>query len=114
MGKGKKSGAANKKAGAGLHLKFAEPSVQVGLVGLGYVGLPLALLFASKGVRTTGFDIDAEKIKKLERGETYIRHIPAAEIKAQVDAERFRASADFRGLREMDAIIICVPTPLDE
>ncbi len=105
---------AAKKAEAGMHAKFATASARVGLVGLGYVGLPLALLFASKGLHTTGFDIDPEKIKRLERGETYIRHIPAASIKAQVDAGRFRASSDFRGLREMDAIIICVPTPLDE
>lgn len=113
MGKNKKTAVA-KKGRPQMHSKFGTPSVQVGLVGLGYVGLPLALLFASKGLRTTGFDIDAEKIKKLERGETYIHHIPAAEIKAQVDAKRFRASADFRGLREMDVIIICVPTPLDQ
>lgn len=102
------------KSGAGIHTKFKTPEVKVGLVGLGYVGLPLALLFARKGLRTTGFDIDAAKIEKLERGETYIRHIPAAEIKAQAKAKRFRASADFSGLREMDAVIICVPTPLDE
>ncbi len=102
------------KAGAGIHSKFKAPTVQVGLVGLGYVGLPLALLFARNGLRTTGFDIDPAKIEKLERGETYIHHIPAAEIQAQVEAKRFRASADFSGLSAMDAIIICVPTPLDE
>ena len=102
------------EAGAGLHLKFKTPAVQVGVVGLGYVGLPLALLFARKGLRTTGFDIDAAKIEMLERGETYIHHIAASEIQAQVAGKRFRASADFSGLAGMDAIIICVPTPLDE
>ncbi|MHB8652805.1 MAG: nucleotide sugar dehydrogenase [Terriglobia bacterium] len=103
-----------KEVEAGLHLKFKTPAVQVGVVGLGYVGLPLALLFARKGLRTTGFDIDAAKIEKLERGETYISHIAAAEIQAQLAEKRFRASADFNGLAGMDAIIICVPTPLDE
>jgi UDP-N-acetyl-D-glucosamine dehydrogenase len=101
-------------AGTGMHSKFETPAVKVGLVGLGYVGLPLALLFARKGLRTTGFDIDAVKIEMLGRGESYIRHIPAAEIAAQLAAKRFSASADFAGLSEMDAIIICVPTPLDE
>jgi len=99
---------------AEIHLKFKTPAVKIGLVGLGYVGLPLALLFARKGLATTGFDIDAYKVESLTRGETYIRHIPDAEIRAQIEQKRFRASADFRGLAEMDAIIICVPTPLDE
>jgi UDP-N-acetyl-D-glucosamine dehydrogenase len=103
-----------KETEGGIHSKFKSRDVKVGLVGLGYVGLPLALLFARKGLRTTGFDIDASKIDKLERGETYIRHIPAGEIRAQTKAKRFRASADFSGLKEMDAVIICVPTPLDE
>jgi UDP-N-acetyl-D-glucosamine dehydrogenase len=102
------------KTEAGIHAKFASPDMKVGLVGLGYVGLPLALLFASRGLQTTGFDIDPDKIEKLERGETYIRHIPAADIQAQLKAKRFRASSDFSGLKEVDAIIICVPTPLDE
>jgi len=111
-----KSKGAKKTAepGAGIHSKFKSPEVKVGLVGLGYVGLPLALLFARRGLQTTGFDIDGAKIEKLERGETYIRHIPAAGIQAQIKAKRFRASADFSGLKEMDAVIICVPTPLDE
>lgn len=99
---------------AGIHVKFKTPAVKVGLVGLGYVGLPLALLFGRKGLATTGFDVDAAKVEALMRGETYIRHIPGAEIRAQVEAKHFRASADFRGLAAMDAIIICVPTPLDE
>jgi UDP-N-acetyl-D-glucosamine dehydrogenase len=101
-------------AEAGMHLKFKTPTVKVGLVGLGYVGLPLALLFGRKGLETTGFDIDAAKIEALMNGETYIRHIPADEIRAQIQQGRFRATADFKGLAEMDAIIICVPTPLDE
>ena len=99
---------------AGLSAKFSEKTAQVGVIGLGYVGLPLALLFAGKGFRTTGFDIDTDKIEKLERGESYIRHIPAASIAAEVEQNHFRATAAFDGLREMDATIICVPTPLDD
>jgi len=99
---------------AGIHAKFRTPSVKVGLVGLGYVGLPLALLFGRKGLETTGFDIDGAKVEALMRGESYIRHIPAAEVRAQLEKKNFRASSDFAGLEKMDAIIICVPTPLDE
>ncbi len=97
-----------------LRGKFEQKTAQVGVIGLGYVGLPLGLLFASRGLRTTGFDIDSEKTEKLERGESYIRHIPASSIAEQVKRQRFRATADLTRLREMDAIIICVPTPLDE
>jgi UDP-N-acetyl-D-glucosamine dehydrogenase len=94
--------------------RFAHKDVQVGVVGLGYVGLPLALLFAHRGFRTTGFDTDPAKIAKLESGETYIRHIPASAIVAQRKDNRFRATSAFESLNSMDAIIVCVPTPLDE
>ncbi|MGH9327190.1 MAG: nucleotide sugar dehydrogenase [Terriglobia bacterium] len=94
--------------------KFATREVQVGIIGLGYVGLPLALLYSSKGFRTTGFDVDPSKVEKLESGETYIKHIPASAIVAERKQNRFRATTAFEYLREMDAIIICVPTPLDE
>ena len=63
---------------------------------------------------TTGFDINSLKTEKLERGETYIKHIPAAAITAEVSRKQFRATTNFSGLREMDAVLICVPTPLDE
>lgn len=92
--------------------RFGTKDVQVGVVGLGYVGLPLALLFARKGFSTTGFDTDSAKIEKIESGDTYIRHIPADTIVAEKD--RFRATCAFERLRDMDAIIVCVPTPLDE
>jgi UDP-N-acetyl-D-glucosamine dehydrogenase len=93
--------------------KLETKSVQVGVVGLGYVGLPLGLLFARKGFRTTGFDIDPSKVEMLERGESYIRHLQGAAIAQQVQARQFQPTADFTRLRAMDAIIICVPTPLD-
>jgi UDP-N-acetyl-D-glucosamine dehydrogenase len=94
--------------------RFSTKTAQVGVIGLGYVGLPLGLLFAERGLRTTGFDIDPEKIAKLESGKTYIRHISVSRIAAACAAGRFSATTDFEKLREMDAILICVPTPLDE
>ncbi|HVE42564.1 MAG TPA: NAD(P)-binding domain-containing protein, partial [Planctomycetota bacterium] len=84
----------------------------VGVIGLGYVGLPLVRLFSLKGFRVLGFDIDPEKIVKLKRGESYIKSIPNALLKKM--AKKFEATADFKRLKEADAIIICVPTPLHE
>jgi len=91
-----------------------EKRAHVGIIGLGYVGLPLSLLFAQGGFRTTGFDIDPSKVESLERGESYIKHIPRESIRNALAQTRFRATNDFSGLSQMDAIIICVPTPLDE
>ena len=102
------------EAAAALSARFGQKRARVGVIGLGYVGLPLALLFSRHGLETTGFDIDPSKTEKLERGETYIKHIPAASIAAEVGRKRFRATTDFSLLREMDAILICVPTPLDD
>jgi UDP-N-acetyl-D-glucosamine dehydrogenase len=94
--------------------RFGSKDIQVGVIGLGYVGLPLALLFARKGFSTTGFDTDPAKIGKLETSQSYIKHIPASAIAAETKENRFRAISTFEHLREMDAIIVCVPTPLDE
>ncbi|MGH9430389.1 MAG: nucleotide sugar dehydrogenase [Terriglobia bacterium] len=93
--------------------RFGAKSARVGVIGLGYVGLPLALLYARNGLSTTGFDIDPAKIEKLAKGESYIHHIPSQPVSAEVSRGMFRATADFTKLREADAIIICVPTPLD-
>jgi len=90
-----------------------KKEAQVGVIGVGYVGLPLGLLFAQGGFRTTGFDLDARKVESLERGESYIKHIPSQTIRAAQAQGRFRATNDFAGLAQMDAIIICVPTPLN-
>src|SRR5579872_2815906 len=94
--------------------RFNGKNAQVGVIGLGYVGLPLALLYSQRGFRTTGFDTDPSKVEKLESGETYIRHIPASTIAAEKKQNRFCATTNFEELRRMDAIIICVPTPLDD
>jgi UDP-N-acetyl-D-glucosamine dehydrogenase len=93
---------------------FAGKDVKIGIIGCGYVGLPLALRFADVGQRVTGFDTDQEKINKLNAGQSYIQHISADKIKQHVQGKRFAATTDFTRLREMDAVLICVPTPLDE
>lgn len=84
----------------------------IAIIGLGYVGLPLCLQFARSGVRVLGLDIDPEKVAALNAGRSYIRHIPAGEIKKVLRAGAFSASADFAQLRAAAAILICVPTPL--
>jgi UDP-N-acetyl-D-glucosamine dehydrogenase len=86
---------------------------RVGIVGMGYVGLPLALLFSEEGFRVTGFDIDPEKVERLNRGESYIYRIGEAEIKA-AQQHGFHATGDYREIADVDAILICVPTPLQE
>ena len=93
---------------------FAGKGIHIGIIGCGYVGLPLALRFADVGQRVTGFDLDQSKVDKLNAGESYIQHIPAARIREHVQAKHFDATADFTRLRQMDAVLICVPTPLDE
>ncbi|HEY4948756.1 MAG TPA: nucleotide sugar dehydrogenase [Candidatus Acidoferrales bacterium] len=93
---------------------FAGKDIKIGIIGCGYVGLPLALRFADVGQRVTGFDTDQEKINKLNGGQSYIQHISADKIKQHVQGKRFEATTDFSRLREMDAVLICVPTPLDE
>jgi UDP-N-acetyl-D-glucosamine dehydrogenase len=84
---------------------------RVAIIGLGYVGLPLALLFSEAGFPVTGFDIDQDKVDKLQDGVSYIHRIPSADINAARDLG-FGATTDFSLLRECDAVLICVPTPL--
>jgi UDP-N-acetyl-D-glucosamine dehydrogenase len=84
----------------------------IGVVGLGYVGMPLALAAWTAGFRVIGFDIDPKKTTSINAGESYIGHIPSSEVAAAVSAGRLRATTHFEEIREADAIIICVPTPL--
>ena len=83
----------------------------VGIIGLGYVGLPLILRFSEVGYRTTGFDIDENKIKNLNVGKSYIDHISSDLIEKAIDSN-FKATNDFTYIAKMDAILVCVPTPL--
>jgi UDP-N-acetyl-D-glucosamine dehydrogenase len=84
----------------------------VGVIGLGYVGLPLVLRFGEVGFRVIGFDIDLTKVKQLNDGASYIEHVPTPRVQALVGARRFEATAELDRLAEPDAIVICVPTPL--
>jgi UDP-N-acetyl-D-glucosamine dehydrogenase len=93
---------------------FAGKGIRIGIIGCGYVGLPLALRFADVGHRVTGFDTDRNKVEKLNAGQSYIQHIPAEKIRQHVQAKHFDATSDFHHLSDMDAILICVPTPLDQ
>ena len=86
----------------------------IGVVGLGYVGLPLLLAYARAGYRAIGLDIDPAKPEALHAGRTYIKHIPDAQIAAAKEAGKLDATTDFSRARECDALILCVPTPLDE
>ena len=94
--------------------KIKERNYSVGIVGLGYVGLPLALAFHDEKFPVVGFDIDENKIEKLNRGESYIRHINGDKIKNLSESDLTAFTSDFSKLKDVDAIIMCVPTPLDD
>jgi UDP-N-acetyl-D-glucosamine dehydrogenase len=96
-----------------LQSRIAARTATIGIVGMGYVGLPLALLFSEQGFSVTGFDIDAAKVSALNAGGSYIVRIPATEIQS-ARGRGFSATSDYAAVRRMDAVIICVPTPLDE
>jgi UDP-N-acetyl-D-glucosamine dehydrogenase len=95
-----------------LASRIATRTATVGVIGQGYVGLPLALVFSEAGFPVVGIDVDASKVAALSRGESYIRHIGPERVAAAVASGRYRATADFDRLAECDAILICVPTPL--
>src|ERR1700679_2229673 len=93
--------------------KIKQRQARVGIIGLGYVGLPLALLFTEQKFTVTGFDIDQRKVDTLAKGGPYIYRIAAEEIQA-ANSKGFSATSDYARIEEMDAIIICVPTPLNQ
>ena len=95
-----------------LIAKIQAHEARVGIVGLGYVGLPLVLRFAEEHFPVLGFDVDPAKVRKLQAGESYIRHIPAKRLRVLIKEKRFEPTTDFQRLAEADCIIICVPTPL--
>ena len=96
-----------------LKTKVDARTAKIGIIGMGYVGLPLALLFSEQKLRVTGFDIDPVKVETLTRGGSYIVRIPETEIQAAI-ANGFQATSDFAGIADMDVVIICVPTPLND
>jgi UDP-N-acetyl-D-glucosamine dehydrogenase len=95
-------------------MKIDEAVVKTAIVGLGYVGLPLSFQFARNGVTVLGLDIDAAKVEALTHCKSYIKHIPAEDVAEVVRAGTFTASSDFSRIAEVNAIIICVPTPLNK
>jgi UDP-N-acetyl-D-glucosamine dehydrogenase len=96
-----------------LIARIQARTAKVGIIGMGYVGLPLALLFSDRGFPVTGFDIDTEKVSALNQGRSYIYRIPETEIQA-ARKQKFSATSDYTRASEADAIVICVPTPLNE
>ena len=91
-----------------------DRSCTVGVIGLGYVGLPLIDAFTSAGFRCLGFDVDPKKVESLKRGKSYIKHIGSDKIAGWLKTELFDATDDMTRLSEPDALLICVPTPLDD
>jgi len=102
------------KALVDLLSKIEKREAVVGIIGLGYVGLPLAIRFAQKGFSVIGFDVDVRKIDMLLRGESYIKHIRIEQINEMIKMGSLEVTVDFNRLREADCILICVPTPLTD
>ena len=89
-------------------------TAKVGVIGLGYVGLPLIGAFVNKGFTCIGYDVDTKKVDELNAGRSYIKHISAEKVQGWKDKKQFSATADMSRLSEADALLICVPTPLNE
>ena len=98
---------------AELRRAIDERTARVGVIGLGYVGLPLSLAFADRGYRVLGFDVDRSKVESLAAGRSYITHFPFDRVTKAIAEDRFEATEDFDRLPEADTILICVPTPLN-
>ena len=94
--------------------KIKNKKAKIGIIGLGYVGLPLAVAFADKGFFVLGIDTDRAKVARLNRGESYIMDVPSKAVRRLVSARRLKATADTKGVSSLDAMILCVPTPLNK
>lgn len=97
---------------AGLEKKIADRTVKVGILGLGYVGLPLAREFASAGISVLGFDVDAPKVDRINAGRSILKHVPDEQVRRIVRDGTLEATTDMSRIRQVDAVLICVPTPL--
>ena len=102
-----------KKTALHLETQIKNKKSIIGVIGMGYVGLPLVKTFLSKGFEVVGFDIDEKKVRMLNEGKSYIKHVTAEELNGFLIKKKFQATADFADLGRVDVIIICVPTPLD-
>ncbi|MEK7280390.1 MAG: NAD(P)-binding domain-containing protein, partial [Nitrospirota bacterium] len=94
--------------------KINSKKARIGIIGIGYVGLPLAVEFAKSGYNVVGIDLNQEKVRRINRGENYIKDIPDSELRGLVEDKRLSATCDFSVLKDIDAISICVPTPLNK
>lgn len=99
---------------ASLEQKINDQSAVVGIIGLGYVGLPLMSAFVKAGFRTMGFDVDQKKVDMLKAGQSYIKHIDAGKIASLIEEGQFEPTADASRMGEADCLLICVPTPLND
>jgi UDP-N-acetyl-D-glucosamine dehydrogenase len=97
-----------------LSRRIEARTATLGVIGLGYVGLPLAVEFAQAGFRVIGIDVDPDRVKRLVRGQSYIQDVPTADVKALVRSGHLTATADFSVLKRVDAVNVCVPTPLSK
>ena len=97
---------------ADLHRRITERSARVGIIGQGYVGLPLAVEFARVGFPVTGFDTSVDRVTTLNAGRSHTPDVPDETLRAGIGAGRYQATTDLAALAECDAVIICVPTPL--
>src|SRR6266699_2219481 len=95
-----------------LQEKISTRSLQVAVIGLGYVGLPLAITFAEAGFEVRGIDVDQRKVDQANQGESYIPDIASNTLRSLIDTERLHFTSDFAVLDDVDAVSICVPTPL--
>ena len=95
-----------------LTARIDNRTAKVGVIGLGYVGLPLAVELSAAGFEVTGFDIDSEKIRSIEQGISYIGDVSSEELQAVREGDRFRATTDFDHLHDVQVVNVCVPTPL--
>ena len=94
--------------------RILQKEITVGIIGMGYVGLPLVLRFCEEGFRILGFDVDSKKVATLKRGKSYLKSIPSSRISKFVRSGHLDVTHDFSRLVEPDCILICVPTPLTE
>ena len=96
-----------------LERRIKNKKASVGIIGMGYVGIPLGLEFARNGFTVTGFDKDRDRVKKINTGKQVMKHIPASAMKEFVNKNNGSSTNKFSKIRDMDCLIICVPTPLD-
>ena len=92
--------------------RISDRSARIGVVGMGYVGLPLAIEFARAGYKVTGIDVDPKKVAGIRAGRSYIQDVTSADVREMVKKRRLTAQDTYRGCHRFDAILICVPTPL--